>query len=171
VTVSRALVAFSADGRVVSPNGDGRRDTVTFRFYLAQPAAVTLALVAPEASFTFFSGELTAGQQSVAFTGLSADGSPVPDGQYLATLTVGAAKLTLALTVDDVAPIVTLVSLAPLTLRVYEQVTVIATVNGRVIRASKKPGVFTLAKDETIETLQVVVRDAAGNESAPVIYP
>jgi len=59
----------------------------------------------------------------------------------------------------------------PLRLQVFERVTVIATVNGREIRGSKAPGVFTLAKDETVQTLRVVARDAAGNESAPITYP
>jgi hypothetical protein len=49
-------------------------------------------------------------------------------------------------------------------------VTVIATINGREIRASKQPGVFALAKGVTVQTLRVVARDVAGNESAPVTY-
>jgi hypothetical protein len=171
LVVSRTLVSFTADGKVFSPNGDGRRDTATFAFELAQPSPVTLALVLPESTYTLFSGQLLAGRQSVVFTGRALDGSVVPDGQYLATLSVGPAKVTLPLVVDTVAPTVALVALAPLTLRVYEQVTVIATVNGKVIRASKKAGVFTLARGQTVATLNVVVRDAAGNESVPVIYP
>jgi len=73
--------------------------------------------------------------------------------------------------VDRTPPTIALVSLKPLQLRVAERVTVIATVNGRVIRASVRPGVFTLAKHETIRTLSVVARDAAGNESLPLTYP
>jgi N-acetylmuramoyl-L-alanine amidase len=171
LTVSRALVAFSADTKVVSPNADGRRDTATFRFVLAQPALATLSLVGTEAAFPLFSGELPPGPQSFTFTGTAADGSPIPDGQYQATVAVGAVKLALPLTVDNTAPVLTLVSIEPLTLRVYEQVTVIATVNGKLIRASKQAGVFPLAQGETVETLNVVVRDAAGNESLPVTYP
>jgi len=44
-------------------------------------------------------------------------------------------------------------------------------VNGKLIRASKQAGVFPLAQGETVKTLNVVVRDAAGNESLPVTYP
>jgi len=81
--------------------------------------------------------------------------------------------VTLPLTVDDAPPRVTLVSVSPLTLRVYEQVTIIATVNGREIRASRPAGLVTLALQpgETMQALSVVVRDAAGNESPPVTYP
>ena len=38
VTVSHAVLSFAADAKVVSPNGDGRRDTVSLTFFLAQPA-------------------------------------------------------------------------------------------------------------------------------------
>ncbi len=65
----------------------------------------------------------------------------------------------------------TLVSVNPLQLRVLERVSVFATVNGREIRGSKAPGVFTLAKGETVRTLSVFARDAAGNDSAPITYP
>ena len=64
-----------------------------------------------------------------------------------------------------------LVSLRPLRFRTSERVTVIASVNGRVTRGSKGPGVFTFGKAKTIRTLRAVARDAAGNESAPVTYP
>ena len=44
VTVSHAVLSYAADGKVVSPNGDGRRDTVNLTFFLAQPATVALTL-------------------------------------------------------------------------------------------------------------------------------
>jgi hypothetical protein len=82
----------------------------------------------------------------------------------------GAVTQSLPLTIDDVPPTVSLVSVAPLRLRVAEHVTVIATINGRVVRASVQPGVFRLAKGQTVRTLHAVVRDSAGNESQPVTY-
>jgi hypothetical protein len=170
VAVSHALLAFSADAKIISPNGDGRRDAVIFRFLLAQPAAVTLAFTTLETSFPLLSAQLATGRQSFAFSGTAADGSPVPDGVYEANLTVGAVTQSLPLTIDDVPPTVSLVSVAPLRLRVAEHVTVIATINGRLVRASVQPGVFRLAKRQVVRTLRVVVRDAAGNESQPVTY-
>jgi flagellar hook assembly protein FlgD len=170
VAVSRALLTFSADAKIVSPNGDGRRDAVIFRFLLAQPAVATLGLVTPETSFTLLSTQLATGRQSFAFTGTAADGSPVPDGTYEAKLTVGTVTQSLPLTIDDVPPTVSLVSVAPLRIRVAEHVTVIATINGRVVRASVQPGVVRLAKRQVVRTLRAVVRDAAGNESLPVTY-
>jgi hypothetical protein len=170
VAISRAVLAFSADARLVSPNGDGRRDAVVLKVLLAQPAAVTLALDSTLYSFPLLSAELMAGEQTFAFTGTAADSTTVPDGDYQATLTVGTVTQSLPLVVDRVPPTVTLVSINPLRLQVLERVTVIATVNGREIRATKMPGVFGLAKGVAVRTLRVVARDVAGNESAPITY-
>jgi hypothetical protein len=170
VAVSRTLLAFSAGAKIVSPNGDGRRDVVTFRFLLAQPADATLELATPEASFPLLLAQLGTGRQTFAFTGTAADGSPVPDGVYEVRLTAGAVTQSLPLTIDNLPPTVSLVSVAPLQLRVAEHVTVIATINGRVVRASVQPGVVRLAKGQVVRTLRAVVRDAAGNESKPVTY-
>jgi flagellar hook assembly protein FlgD len=170
VAVSHTLLAFSAGAKIVSPNGDGRRDVVTFRFLLAQPADATLELATPEASFPLLLAQLGTGRQTFAFTGTAADGSPVPDGVYEVRLTAGAVTQSLPLTIDNLPPTVSLVSVAPLQLRVAEHVTVIATINGRVVRASLQPGIVRLAKREVVRTLRVVVRDAAGNESQPVTY-
>jgi hypothetical protein len=170
VAVSHAVLGFSADGKLISPNGDGRRDTVLFRFVLTQPAAATLAVVSDFASVPFFSGQLMPGSQAFAFTGTGTDGAPLRDGDYEVRLTVGGVTHTLPLTIDTTPPTISLVSVKPLQLRVTERVTVIATVNGRLIRASVRPGVFALAKHEVIRTLSVVARDAAGNESPPLTY-
>jgi hypothetical protein len=171
VAVSHAVLSFSADGKLISPNGDGRRDIVLFRFVLAQPVAVTLAVASDFASVPIFSGQPLPGSQTFEFTGRGTDGSALPDGEYEARLTAGVVTHRLPLTVDDTPPTISLVSVKPLQLRVAERVTVIALVNGRTIRASVKPGVFALAKQETIRTLTVVARDAAGNESPPLTYP
>jgi N-acetylmuramoyl-L-alanine amidase len=169
--VSHTVFEYSADARLVSPNGDGRFDSAIFRFLLSQTSFVTLTLESPLFTFPLLSTDLAPGQQSIAFTGAGAGGSAVPDGDYSAKLTVGTLMQTLPLVIDRAPPALTLVSLNPLQLKVLERVSVFATVNGREIRGSKAPGVFTLAKGETVRTLSVVVRDAAGNDSAPLTYP
>jgi hypothetical protein len=50
-------------------------------------------------------------------------------------------------------------------------VTVIATINGRIVKASVKPGLTKIAPETVVSTLRLVARDAAGNESAPLTYP
>jgi hypothetical protein len=171
VAVSHAVLAFSADGKLVSPNGDGRHDSVVFTFVLTQPVAVALSAETNLFSFPLLSAQLAPGTQTFAFTGTAADGTTVQDGVYRAQLAVNGVTVSLPLAIDRAPAVVSLVSVKPLRLRVAERVTVIATVNGRVIRASKGPGVFALARGETVRTLSVVARDAAGNESAPVTYP
>ena len=170
VAISHTVLSYAADAKVVSPNGDGRRDSVNLRFFLAQPAAVTLTLDAMFSSLPLLSANLSQGSQSFAFTGVTADGATVPDGTYQAKLTVGTVAQSVPLLVDRAPPKISLVSVSPLRLRVFEPVTVIATINGREIRASKQPGVFTLAKRVTVQTLRAVARDVAGNESPPVTY-
>lgn len=171
VAVSHSVLEYSADARLISPNGDGRLDSVVFRFFLTQSSPVTLTLDSSLFSFPLLSTQLAPGQQSFAFTGAAADSTTVPDGDYQAKLTVGTLVQSLPLVIDRLPPTVKLVSLNPLRLQVFERVTVFATVNGREIRGSKAPGVFTLAKGEIVRTLRVVARDAAGNESAPITYP
>jgi hypothetical protein len=171
VSISRTVLSFTSGARIVSPNGDGRRDTVAFHFFLTQPSTVTLALDSDIFTFPLLSAQLPAGMQTVLFTGAALDSTTVPDGNYQARLVVDGVTQSLPLVVDRAPPVITLVSVNPLKLRVYEQVTVIATVNGREIRASKSPGVFRLAKNEKVQTLRVVARDAAGNESLPLTYP
>ena len=170
VTISHAVLSFAADAKIVSPNGDGRRDTVRLTFFLAQPATVALTLDTTFSSLALLTANLSQGSQSFAFTGLTADGAAVADGSYQVKLTVGSVVQSLPLVVDRVPPTISLVSVSPLRLRVYEPVTVIATVNGREIKASKTSGVFALAKGVTVQTLRVVARDVAGNESAPITY-
>jgi N-acetylmuramoyl-L-alanine amidase-like protein len=170
VVVSRQVLSYSANGKVVSPNADGRHDGVVFRFVLAQPAVVSLSLETAIFSYPFFAGQLMPGAQSVAFTGVASNGTTPPDGRYEAKLRVGSVTLSLPLVIDRVPPTVSLVSVSPLKLQVAERVTVIATVNGRMIRASRGPGIFALGKPQQTRTLRVVVRDAAGNESAPLTY-
>jgi N-acetylmuramoyl-L-alanine amidase len=170
VVVSRTLLSFSADSKVISPNGDGRHDTVLFKFLLAQPASVSLQLISEFALVPLVSAQLQAGAQSFMFTGMGVGNTPLLDGDYAARLTVGTVGRSLPLTIDRLPPTVTIVSISPLRLRVAERVTLIATINGREIRASVQPGVVRLAKNETVRSLSVVARDAAGNESEPITY-
>jgi hypothetical protein len=175
VVVSRTVLAYGADTKVVSPNGDGRRDTASFTVVLAQPATIALSLVSRTTSIPIFAGALPAGSQAIGWSGKAADGSPVPDGRYRATLTIGTAPLvyseSLPLTVDTRAPRLALVSLSPLRLRVDERVSLRGAVNGKRIATSAKPGTFRLAYRGTVRSLRLIARDAAGNDSRTVTWP
>jgi hypothetical protein len=96
---------------------------------------------------------------------------PVPDGVYTATLTVAGLTQSLPLTIDRVPPAIAVVSLKPLTVRVSERVTVIATINGSVVKASVDPGTAKIAPKTVVKTLSLVARDAAGNQSPAITYP
>jgi hypothetical protein len=171
VTISHSVLSFTADSKLVSPNFDGRHDQAVFKFVLAQPSDVTLSLTSTLFSFPLLSAQLGIGAQSFAFTGLAATGVQVPDGSYTATLTVAGLPQSLPLAIDRVPPAVAIASLKPLTVRVTESVTVIATINGRIVRASVKPGLRKIAPKTAVSTLRLVARDAAGNESPPLTYP
>ncbi len=175
ILVSRTLLGFTADTSLVSPNGDGRRDTATFEISLAAAADVTIALDAAGRSVPIFAGNLPQGNQEWQWNGPAADGTRVPDGVYKARITLGTPPLAMSmavpLTVDTRPPTLILVSLYPLRLKVDERASVIGVVNGRRLRTSQKPGVFRLAFRGAIRSLRIMARDAAGNDSKPVRYP
>jgi hypothetical protein len=171
VTISHSVLSFIADSRLVSPNSDGRHDQAVFKFTLALPSDVTLSLTSTLFSFPLLSAHLGIGVQSFAFTGPAANGVQVPDGPYTATLAVAGLTQSLPLVVDRTPPAVGIASVKPLTVRVTEPVTVIATINGRIVRASVKPGLTKISPKTVVSTLRLVARDAAGNESPPLTYP
>src|SRR5205085_7843876 len=74
IVVSETLLRFATDTKVVSPNGDGRRDAASFTVALAQPANVSLALAARGLSIPLFQLALQPGEQQWRWTGLAADG-------------------------------------------------------------------------------------------------
>ena len=173
--VSRTLLGFSVDSSLVSPNGDGRRDTATFGISLAAAADVLLALDAGKTSIPIFAATLSEGDQEWTWNGRAADGTAVPDGVYKATIALGmsplAVSMSVPLTIDTRPPPLVLVSLYPLRLKTDERVSVTGVVNGQTFKTSEQPGVFRLAWRGAVRSLRIVARDAAGNGSKPVTYP
>jgi hypothetical protein len=115
------------------------------------------------------------GSQTIGWSGKAADGSAVPDGRYRATLTIGTPPLayseSVPLTIDTRPPKLSLVSLSPLRLRVGERVALRGVINGKRIATSVKAGTVRLAFRGTVRKLQLVARDAAGNDSLPLRWP
>jgi flagellar hook assembly protein FlgD len=175
IVISRTLLGFTADETIVSPNGDGRKDTVTFVVALAQAANVSLALVSGKTSIPLVAASLQPGDNELAWSGETAEGTAVPDGRYRALLTVGeppyAVTRSLPIAIDTTPPTLALVSYMPLRFETNEKVSVLGSVNGRRISTTAKPGVFRVLAKGTIHSLRIFVRDGAGNQSKPVIRP
>ncbi|MBW3592163.1 MAG: N-acetylmuramoyl-L-alanine amidase [Actinobacteria bacterium] len=75
----------TASPTVVTPNGDGVRDTTVVRFSLSVPAdvRVTLRDGAGATAATIISRRwFGSGPASIPWSGTKADGTPVPDGRY-----------------------------------------------------------------------------------------
>jgi flagellar hook assembly protein FlgD len=69
-----------------SPNGDGVADTAVLSWWVSEPMTGTLAV--RSATKTVWSTPVTASSGSVAWNGMRASGTPVPDGTYTVTLSV-----------------------------------------------------------------------------------
>ena len=98
--VSHNVLKYSVDQHLISPNGDGRFDSVIIRFLLMQTSDVTLTLESSVFSYPLLSLQLSPGQQSFAFTGTSSNRLAVTDGIYDVKLTVGSLVQTLPLVID-----------------------------------------------------------------------
>jgi hypothetical protein len=170
VLVDRTVRGFAAVPTAVSPNGDGRRDELTFGFELVRAASVRLDVVqAGKTVAQVYSAQLQAGAQTV---GWSAGG--VRDGRYAAVLTatndIGAVTHTVFFRVDTVAPRLRSVSFRRLRFVVSEPATVRLTVNGRRITRTVRAGSFSY-RSRRVRTVSIVAQDAAGNVSRTLRYP
>ncbi len=104
VVVDRTLRFVSLSRETLSPNGDGRHDSVTLGFKLARPAEVTCSVVRagrPVAT-------LPSGGGSVVWDGALDGGGSATSGAYHLVVTaagaVGTSSLTEAVTVDLTKP-------------------------------------------------------------------
>jgi hypothetical protein len=174
VTVSRLLGLVAASPPLVSPNGDGRNDTLTVTYGLTGPANVQVSitregkwvatpLVAPE----------QAGQQTFTWDG-SRNGGPLRDGSYAATVSaaneVGGSSFSIPFTVDTTRPRVQLVSRKPFVLSVSEPVTLTARIDGHVVRRKvRHASRIRIPLERPFRRAVVTALDAAGNASAPLV--
>ena len=82
VSVNRTLSFVSSKPAYISPNGDGRSDSLHLAFTLAVDADVTVTVRSgPVVTATLLAGRFGPGAQSVDWNGTVA-GVPVPDGKY-----------------------------------------------------------------------------------------
>jgi hypothetical protein len=176
VAVDRTLTGYAVTPALISPNGDGTNDAVTFTFTLAQPVPVQILVEQLGGlSGTIFSGSLGSGPQSLVWNG-TINGVRVPDGVYEAVAVVsdglGSPPFVLPLTVDTTPPTLTLLDAATLRFQLSEPATVTVTIDGQAVVRQEPQGAFTIPwQGGPVATISAQADDAAGNLSATVSVP
>ena len=170
VLVDRTVRGFTAVPPVVSPNGDGLKDELTFGFELAQAASVKLEIAqAGRTLVSVYSAALAPGAQTVSWnpTGLK-------DGKYAGVLSatndIGIVTHTVLFRIDTVAPKLRVLSFRSLRFRMSEPATIRLTLNGRLVSRAVRAGVFSFHASR-VRSVRVVAQDAAGNISRTLKYP
>jgi hypothetical protein len=176
IVVDRTLAALQATPAVISPNGDGVADATTFSFTLAQSVPVRLDIEQRGTVLaTPFQGTLGIGPQTLAWNALS-NGVALPDGVYTAVVTetdqLGDLQLSLPLTIDTTAPVLSIVDASTLTFTLDEPATVTVIVNRkkRIVRNEEK-GTFTIVVPGSVAQVSAEAQDLAGNISPVVTSP
>ncbi len=176
VVVDRTLAGLNVAPQVFSPNGDGRLDTTSFNFLLNGPASVTLTVRKGKRRIgQIFSGQLTAGQQSIEWNGRFRRG--VGEREYRADLRVtspvATVRQTVSFAVDRTGPRIRLLSSSTLTFRVNEpgDVTVVFDGTRTVTRRRLIPGRFRISPGGAYSSYVAMARDFAGNDGRPFRYP
>jgi N-acetylmuramoyl-L-alanine amidase len=170
VLVDRTVQGFIVAPTAASPNGDGVRDDLAFRFELVRPASVRLGVTrAGKAVASVYSATLGSGKQSVSWNATS-----MPDGRYtgvlLATNELGSVTHTAAFLIDRLAPRLRALSFRGLRFSVNEAATIHLLLNGRWINRAVRAGVFSF-RAPRVRTVRIDAQDAAGNVSRPLRYP
>jgi flagellar hook assembly protein FlgD len=170
LTVTRTLGRVGLDPEAMSPNGDGRGDTLAITVPLAAPATVTVRILRDgHWVATPFTGSVDPGERVVSWDGKKRLGK-AREGAYVVSVeavdAIGTSRVDLSLLLDATAPTVRVVSVEPPRLAVSEPATLAVWANGarRTIHA-KTAGAHRIPRIERLRTLVVVARDAAGNES------
>jgi hypothetical protein len=170
--VDRTLAGFAASVPAISPNGDGRFDTLDYSFQLNAPAHVRLRILrGPSVVATPFDSALVAGPQRLTW-----DGSGLPDGRYSAVLSATDSLLTVKQSVivkiDRVAPTLRLASFRLLRFWVSEPALVTVVLNGRAHALMiKRAGFFRVGHTGSVRAVRAYARDLAGNRSRQVRGP
>jgi uncharacterized protein with LGFP repeats len=169
VLVDRTVRRFVGAPLVVSPNGDGVLDDLTFSFELTRAANVRLDVAQSGKTLApVYSSDLLPGAQSVGW-----NGAGLKDGRYAGRLTatneIGIVTHTTAFRIDTVAPRLRALSFRKLRFTVSEAATVRLTVNGRRITRVVRAGAFSFRVAQ-VRSVRIDARDAGGNVSRPLKY-
>ncbi len=170
VLVDRTVRRFTAAPLAFSPNGDGVRDDLLFRFELTRAASVRLDVTrAGKAVAPLYSAALQTGVQT-----LNWNGTGFADGRYVGMLTatneLGTVTHTTSFRIDTVPPRLRALSFRRLRFSVDEPATVHLVLNGRRINRVVRAGVFSFAAGR-VRAVRIDAQDAAGNISEPLRFP
>jgi len=170
VAITHTLGRVALDTEALTPNGDGRDDTLSITVPLAAPATVTVKILRDGRWVaTPFHGSLEPGEQVVTWDGKKRLGK-ARDGEHTVSVeavdALGTTRVDLPFLLDAAPPALRVVSAEPPRLWVSEAATLTLRVNGarRVVRTAKA-GTVRIPRIERLRTLVAVARDAAGNES------
>jgi len=168
VSVNRTLSFVAARPTFLSPNADGRSDSLRVSFTLAADADVTVTVRSGAAvTATLLTGRFGPGARTVDWNGVVA-AVPVADGRYdlvvEAVTALGIAAHTTKLTVDTAPPTLRLVSAFKRLATVSEPATVTTVVDGRVRTfVRRKAGLFRIPAPSSYRNARVAASDRAGN--------
>ena len=116
IVVDRTLGHFSVDPAAISPNGDGRNDSLRMGFELTRAANVRVEIRrARKVIRTVLTGSLVAGAYAVSWDGRVQGGARAADGPVtavvLATTSLGTRSLALVARVDVTRPVLRFISM------------------------------------------------------------
>jgi hypothetical protein len=165
IVLSRTLSGFAVTPTAVSPNGDGRNDSVSITFALSVPALAWLQVLRGTTELgSLIAGPLMAGPQAAMWEGRA------PDGEYRLRLTVtdavGPVAQEFKVRVDRVKPRLKRVAKRPLRVSLSEPARVTFIADGVALTVRRpKAGVFRVVLDRPFKRLDAFAEDAAGNVS------
>ena len=167
--VDRTLAGFATSATAISPNGDGRLDSLVFSFRLLAAARVQVRILRGSSLVaTLLDAQLGSGVQR-----LSWDGGGLADGRYSAVASATDALMTVSqsivLRIDRRPPVLRLASLVPLKLWLSEPALVTVVLDGRVHRLTRaSAGFFRMAHAGAVRSLSAAAVDVAGNRSRTI---
>jgi hypothetical protein len=175
LTVSRTLGLVEATPALFSPNGDGRHDVLDLSFSLTVAADVRVRILREGrwvASPLF--ARFEPGAHRFSWNGMRAAGR-LRDGSYAAVVeasdaVAGSVSVDVPFASDTVAPQVRFLPSRFIRLEVSEPGRLLLRIDGaRVEREVRKAGVVRVRWEGAARKVRVVVEDAAGNRSKPVL--
>ena len=186
VVVDRTLGGLTVSPAVISPNGDGRYDSLAVGFELTRPASVRVQIRRGGTVLrTLHSGSLAAGAYSVPWDGRTRSGSRSPDGvatAYVeATTSLGTRKLRRGARVDTTRPVVRVLSVRR-TAAGYTRVRFFLSEPARVrfwfgrrewddgtsVVQDRRAGTQRIRRRVDARVVRLAVRDVAGNRRSDV---